>query len=77
MKRFTHHKESWGEFVDVKVNAPALLAQEVKKKDVGRVWISGVCDPYQPIEEEYELTGRCLGVLQRNGWPKLSPDQGF
>jgi len=69
MKRFTHHRESWGDFVDAKVNAPGLLAEEVKKKKVGRVWISGVCDPYQPIEEEYEITRRCLEVLQKNGWP--------
>lgn len=69
MKRFSHHKESWGDFVDVKVNAPELLTKEVKKKKVGRVWISGVCDPYQPVEEEYEITRRCLEVLQRNGWP--------
>ena len=69
MKRFTHHRESWGDFVDAKVNAPGLLAEEVKKKKVGRVWISGVCDPYQPIEEEYEISRRCLQVLQGNGWP--------
>jgi len=69
MKRFTHHRESWGDFVDAKVNAPGLLAQEVKKKKVGRVWISGVCDPYQPAEKEYELTRRCLKVLKENGWP--------
>lgn len=69
MKRFTGHKENWGEFVDVKVNAPELLAEEVKKKKVGRVWISGVCDPYQPIEERYELTKKCLKILQRNSWP--------
>ena len=69
MQRFTQHKESWGNFVDAKVNAPELLVEEVKKKKVGRVWISGVCDPYQPVEEEYEITRRCLEVLQGNGWP--------
>lgn len=69
MKRFTGHKESWGEFVDVKINAPDLLSQEVKKKRVGRVWISGVCDPYQPLEKRYMLTKRCLEVLAENGWP--------
>jgi DNA repair photolyase len=53
MKRFTGHKERWGEFVDVKINAPELLAFEVRKKKVGRVWISGVCDPYQPLEKSY------------------------
>jgi hypothetical protein len=24
MKRFTGHKEKWGEFVDIKINAPEL-----------------------------------------------------
>lgn len=69
MKRFTGHREKWGEFVDVKVNAPELLAAEVKKKKPGRVWISGVTDAYQPLERKYLLTKRCLEVLADNGWP--------
>jgi DNA repair photolyase len=69
MKRFTGHKEKWGEFVDVKINAPDLLASEVKKKKVARVWISGVCDPYQPLEKKYMLTKQCLEILVESGWP--------
>ena len=69
MKRFTGHREAWGEFVDVKINAPELLAREVAKKKVGRVWISGVCDPYQPLERKYKFTRHCLAVLVENGWP--------
>ncbi len=69
MKRFTGHKESWGEFVDVKINAPELLAKEVKKKKEGRVWVSGVCDPYQQAEKKYALTRRCLEILAEEGWP--------
>jgi DNA repair photolyase len=69
MKRFTGHKERWGEFVDVKINAHELLASEVKKKKAQRVWISGVCDPYQPLETKYMLTKRCLEILVENGWP--------
>jgi len=69
MKRFTGHKEAWGEFVDVKINAPCLLQREIKKKRVGRVWISGICDPYQPLEKKYELTKRCLETLLKHGWP--------
>jgi DNA repair photolyase len=49
MRRFTGHKEKWCEFVDIKVNAPELLAREIKRKRMGRVWVSGVCDPYQAI----------------------------
>jgi len=69
MKRFTGHKEKWGTFVDVKVNAPELLAKEVKKKRPGRVWVSGVCDPYQPLEEKYKLTRRCVEILADSNWP--------
>ena len=69
MKRFTDHKEEWGRFVDVKVNAASLLQREIKKKRPGKVWISGVCDPYQPLEKKYELTKRCLEILLKHGWP--------
>ncbi len=69
MKRFTGHREQWGEFVDVKINAAELLVREVRKKKKGTVWISGVCDPYQYVEEKYVLTGRCLGILVEHGWP--------
>lgn len=69
MKRFTGHREPWGQFVDVKINAPELLAAEVKKKKAGRVWVSGVCDAYQPLEKRYQITRRCLGILAENGWP--------
>lgn len=69
MKRFTRHPEPWGEFVDVKVNAPSLLRAELRRKKRGKVWVSGVCDPYQPLEEHYRLTRQCLAVLAENGWP--------
>lgn len=69
MKRFTGHSEPWGEFVDVKINAAELLAKEVLRKKPGRVWVSGVCDPYQPLEKKYELTRKCLEVLLERRWP--------
>lgn len=69
MKRFSGHQENWGDFVDVKINAPELLAEEIKKKKRGGVWISGVCDAYQPLEKKYQLTRRCLEILQANQWP--------
>ncbi len=69
MKRFTGHAEPWGEFVDVKTNAADLLEKEIARKKPGRVWVSGVCDPYQPLEAKYGLTGRCLEILVRHGWP--------
>ena len=69
MKRFTGHKEPWGDFVDVKTNAPDLLEREITRKKVGTVWVSGMCDPYQPLEAKYQLTRKCLTVLSRYSWP--------
>ncbi len=69
MKRFTGHLEPWGRFVDVKVNAVELLRRAIAKAKPGRVWISGVCDPYQPAERKYRLTRGCLEVLLEHGWP--------
>ena len=69
MKRFTGHSEPWGQFVDVKVNAPELLEREITRRPRGRVWVSGVCDPYQPLERKYELTRKCLQILLGHGWP--------
>jgi DNA repair photolyase len=68
MKRFTRHKEPWGEFVDVKINAADLLQREITKKRQGSIWISGVCDPYQPLEAKYKLTRKCLSILAYHCW---------
>jgi len=63
MRRYSGHSEPWGEFVDVKVNAPALLARQIVKAKPGTIWFASVCDPYQPLEERYGLTRRSLEVL--------------
>ncbi len=69
MKRFSGHLEPWGLFADVKINAPELLRKEITKKKRGRVWVSGLCDPYQPLEVKYEITRQCLEILAANEWP--------
>ena len=69
MRRFTGHREKWGAFVDAKINAPELLAGEIGRKPKGRVWVSGVCDPYQAAEKRYKLTRNCLAILLESRWP--------
>ena len=66
MKRFTGHQEPWGEFVDVKVNAPHLLRKQLKRARRGIVALSTVTDPYQPLEKSYKVTRRCLEALLEN-----------
>jgi DNA repair photolyase len=63
MKRFTGHPEPWGEFVDVKVNAPLVLARQVRRTGKGSVLVGTVTDPYQSVEGTYGITRACLEVL--------------
>jgi DNA repair photolyase len=69
MRRYSGHSEPWGEFVDVKVNAPELLGKQLQRAKKGTVWISSVCDPYQPLEAKYRLTRRCLEALLEKQFP--------
>ena len=69
MRRYSGHKEPWGEFVDVKFNAPELLKKQLARAKRGIVWISSVCDPYQPLESKYKLTRRCLIELADKQFP--------
>jgi DNA repair photolyase len=69
MKRFTGHKEEWGKFVDVRVNASQVLARELSRTVKGLVMLSSVTDPYQPLEKKYELTRKCLQKLLMHQFP--------
>ena len=69
MKRYSGHREPWGQFVDVKVNAPEILKKQLKKAKVGIIWISSVCDPYQPLEAKFGITRNCLKELVDKKFP--------
>jgi len=63
MKRFAGRSEPWGRFVDVKVNIVSVLERELRRRRPGKVFVSSVCDPYQPAEAKCLLTGRALEAL--------------
>ena len=69
MAKYTKHKEPWGDWVDVKINAPQILEKEVKTKLKGRVYLSSVTDPYQPLEKKYQLTRKILKILTDHNFP--------
>lgn len=69
MKRFTGHMEPWGEFVDVKMNAPEVLRRQLRRAKKGSVLVGTVTDPYQPIEKKYRITRGCLEALLEYQFP--------
>lgn len=58
---------AWGSFVEVKVNIPSVLASELRRVSRGRVLVSSITDPYQPVEKSYKLTRSCLELLASKG----------
>ena len=63
MKRFTGHREEWGQFVDVRLNAPQVLARQLARAKQGDVTLGTVTDAYQPLERKYRLSRACLQAL--------------
>ena len=60
---------NWGKVVQPKQNIVEVLAREVKHKPKGTVGVSTICDSYQPLEAELELTRKCIELLSQRGFP--------
>lgn len=68
MRRFSGHlRDTWGSFVDVKVNLLDVLGKELPRRSGGTIWLSSVCDPYQPLERKYELSRGVIELVSRHG----------
>lgn len=62
----------WGSWVDVRVNAPEVLAAELAALPPHPIkFCPIVSDPYHAIERERGLTRRCLEVIAARPWPVL------
>jgi DNA repair photolyase len=70
-EKYLVHKDfrDFSRVIYVKKNAPKVLKREMWKFKPDVVGLSGVTDPYQPAEEEYELTRRILEILAQHRFP--------
>jgi len=69
IKRFTGHKEPWGSYADVKINAPEVLEKEIRHAKKGMIFLSSITDAYQPIEKKYKLTRKILKIILERQFP--------
>ena len=60
MKRFTSHKEKWGEFIDIKLCDKKIDLNKISGKNV---FLSSVTDCYNKFEEKYKITKNILEQL--------------
>jgi len=58
--RARHDYKEWGQWVEVKINAPELIRRDRTKIFGSRIFFSSATDPYQYIELKYRLSRRCL-----------------
>ena len=57
------------EDVEVKINAPELLEEALKKKRQRcMIGTGSMCDPYIPIEKELKITRKCLELIEKYGF---------
>lgn len=61
-----HADVPWGSWVDVRVNAPEVLAAELHARDPARPikFSPVVSDPYQALERRHRITRGCLEALR-------------
>lgn len=55
--------------INIRVNAPLLLAREIKRRQREWLWIGSTADPYQEFEAQYRLMRDCLEVLGEHSFP--------
>jgi len=63
IKKFTGHKEPWGSFIDIKMNAPDLIPKNKNKFKNKSILFGSVTDPYNPFEKKYKITRKILEKL--------------
>lgn len=68
MQRFHPHPEPWGGFVDAKINAPEVVARQIRRLPPGSVFTCSACDGWQPVEAGYRLTRECCRRLLEAGF---------
>ena len=60
MRRFTGHKENWGDFIDVKKCNKKINLMKISGK---KVFLSSVTDCYNELEKKYLITRKILKEL--------------
>jgi len=61
--RCTYCDSSFQETVEIKTNAVDILQQELTQMTTPRIIIGSVHDPYQPVEQQTQLTRNIIEVL--------------
>jgi len=57
------------EDIEIKINAPELLEKALRsKRKPCMIGTGSMCDPYMHLEEEYQITRKCLELIYQYGF---------
>lgn len=56
----------WGNYIDVRINAPELLEKELLAKKPSKVLIGSTTECFQPAETKYRVTQKILELLNKH-----------
>ena len=76
MSQWTGHTEPWGTFLDVK-KWPNLTDKQLEKLEGCDIQIGTVCDPYNPMEAQFQRTRHLLEELTKVNCPCYNHHQIF
>jgi len=56
----------WGDYVDIRINAPERLEKELALKKPKQVLLGSTTECFQPIERQYGITRQVLEILNKH-----------
>ena len=56
----------WGEYVDIRINAPESLEKELRAKKPHTVLLGSTTECFQPAEKKYQITKKVLEILNNH-----------
>lgn len=65
-KVISKRQGAWGDYVDIRINAPDLLEKELISKKPKCVLLGSTTDCFQPAETKYNITARILEILNKH-----------
>jgi len=68
-KNIVKRKKEWGSFLDIKINFPEKLKEELKKTKPKRVILGTTTECFQPQEEKFKITEKILKILKEETIP--------
>ena len=70
-KNIIKRKKDWGDFLDIKINLPEVLEEELRFIRPKRVILGSTTECFLPQEEKFKITEKILKILKKKNIPLI------